>query len=625
VPNVVDESSPRGNAAARRIRFLLIWLLRLSGIAVAVWALHSGLQLRSYLWTWSVPIRFRGDIANGLGQGTEVLHEAVALARAEGQPLPPRGAAAQVSWRYVLRGFLNRYDKVVEESHDDQYGLDYTPARLLVMTFWARYVRQIDPHGEHFAEEDAAPLLRANTGCEIAAAIFMFLLVRHWYRRGNFQSHEWAWLLGLIAALICWFNPSTLADAHMWPQWDVWIVPFYLAAMYLASIEWWFAAGMSVALGAMFKGQMMMVAPVLVLWPLFGGRLSATTRLLIGFAFAGALAASPWLARQTQAWEWVGLVVLLSAVLVFVGKTRRRGTRVGRGRWPLWSFIPIIALVIRPAGVSDPTALALGVAVALTPLLVRWLSWNGCAVWLAAIATGCIIISASVFAGSWSWFSVGFEFPTRHYMLMGNGGSSNLAALLGTYYDWHVEDVVARFGQMKVTMKQTLVTIYALTLALCAIGAARHHRHNDPRVLISLTAPWVLMFALLPQMHERYLMWGAAVCGVAVATSLGMSLMHLVVTGLSFCILCRDLFGQNSNYAPAMYSFFDRTHPGIGWMVLLAAAVFLFISIWPGRRQSLRRMTSPIDFTADRSYALGHANEASEVVGSAGTVSVDSQ
>jgi hypothetical protein len=581
VSDVVDQSASRAKTRALSFRILLLCLVRVAGFAIAIWAANYGLRLRNDIWTWSAPIRFTGDIGNGLNQGSGVLREAAMLATADGKQI----SNLQVPTTYLLRGFFDRYDTIVERAHNDQYNLDYTPARLLIMTFWARYVHRVDPSGARFAWEDAAPLLNLNTGCDTAAAIVMFLLVRHWVRRANGASRELAWVLGLIASLISWFNPSTLADAHIWPQWDVWIVPFYLAAMYLASIEWWFAAGVSAAIGAMFKGQVMMVAPVLVLWPLFGGKWSAVARMIIGFLFAAAIAASPWLARNPQSWRWIGSVLLLSAALIAIGRFSRPARR---RRWPIWSAIPIIAFVVRACGLSNQPAIALAVAVAITPFLARWLSWLGSFVWLSAIATACIVVSASAFSGSWSWLIVGFAYPTHHYMEMNIGGSGNLAAILAQYYGWHVEDIVGQIGKWPITMKMLLITIYAVALALCAIGASVYDRRNDARVLISLTAPWVLMFTLLPQMHERYLMWAAAVCGVAVASSLGMSLMHLVIIGLSVISISPDLLNRDPNFLPPLFRFIQPMSPGIGWMLLLAAAIYLFVAAVPVKQAFLK-------------------------------------
>jgi hypothetical protein len=578
---------------------VLIWLLRLAGVGVAVWAVWYGLRVRNDLWTWSSPVRFEGDIGNGVRQGGNVLDEADDLARADRNPPGSHDAQGVISWKYLLRGFVKRYDTVVGEAPDARYDLDYTPARLLVMTCWVRHMRRIDPGGDHFAQEDALPLLQFNTGCDIAAGVLMFLLVHYWVKRSwrkpgakrGVWGRESAWMIALLAALVCWFNPSTLLDAHMWPQWDVWIVPFFLGAVYLGSLEYWFCAGMTLAVGAMFKGQIMMVAPVLALWPLFGGRGSGALRIVVGFFFGAAVCASPWLARNREAWEWIGSVLLLALVLVVIGRSRWKNLPQGRGNALVCSALFIlapVALVALPCGLINPYGFSLGVAVALTPWLARHLSRGGSGVWLAAIATACLFLSESVFAGTWSWFSVGFEFPTRHFLNMANGGASNLPAILGNFYHWQLRDVVFQIGHWDIPMKTLLIAIYSVSVVLCAIGASLHARRNDPRVLISLMAPWVLMFAILPQMHERYLVWGAAVGAVGFASSLGMGLMDLVLAGISLAMVGRDLLSRDQDFEPLVYQIFAGTHPGIGWMVMLAAGVYLYVAVVPGGERGMR-------------------------------------
>jgi hypothetical protein len=74
-------------------------------------------------------------------------------------------------------------------------------------------------------------------------------------------------------------------------------------------------------------------------------------------------------------------------------------------------------------------------------------------------------------------------------------------------------------------------------LALCSLGAARHSRNRDPRLLIAFATPWLLMFALLGQMHERYLMWGAVVSAVALGVSLRVSLIHFIISAMSTAMI----------------------------------------------------------------------------------------
>jgi hypothetical protein len=79
--------------------------------------------------------------------------------------------------------------------------------------------------------------------------------------------------------------------------------------------------------------------------------------------------------------------------------------------------------------------------------------------------------------------------------------------------------------------------LYLGALALCARGIAGHLRARDPRVLIAIAAPWLLMFALLGQMHERYLMWGAVVSAVALGVSIRLSIIHFIVSAASTAMI----------------------------------------------------------------------------------------
>ncbi len=132
-----------------------------------------------------------------------------------------------------------------------------------------------------------------------------------------------AWASGLLAALMLWFNPSMLTVAYVWPQWDVWPVPFFITAALLATVDAWFLAGLVLAAGAVFKAQMLLAAPVLMLWPLFGGRFGALARIAGGAAIGSIVLFWPllglgeepnaiaWLKRVAWCAGAVGMIVLL--------------------------------------------------------------------------------------------------------------------------------------------------------------------------------------------------------------------------------------------------------------------------------------------------------------------------
>jgi hypothetical protein len=88
-----------------------------------------------------------------------------------------------------------------------------------------------------------------------------------------------------------------ILDAHGWPQWDVWIVPFYLLTALAASTKRWFWCGCLLAAGAMLKGQLLFVASFFVLWPLWQKKMGVRATITRWFyndgRFAGVAVASP--------------------------------------------------------------------------------------------------------------------------------------------------------------------------------------------------------------------------------------------------------------------------------------------------------------------------------------------
>ena len=293
-------------------------------------------------------------------------------------------------------------------------------------------------------------------------------------------------ICGLAAASVAWLEPSLILDAHGWPQWDVWILPFYLFAALAALKNRWFLCGCLLAAGAMFKGQLLFVAPFFVLWPLWQKRWNRALRVLAGFSATTATIASPWLLHTPAA--WVALIAITGAS----------------------SF-----------------------------LFLRWKTRYSSA-WIGGV-TGCATFTIGAFTGgSFAWLKVGFLYGSEHYPYLVISSCYNLPSLLSKL-GWSLKDPFCsvHFGSLAfhVTLQWTLRLLYLGALSLCAYGAARQVRDRDPRVLIAITAPWLLMFALLGQMHERYLMWGAVVSAVALGVSLRLSLIHFIISAASTAMI----------------------------------------------------------------------------------------
>src|SRR3989454_7199695 len=245
----------------------------------------GGVQLRRWTGDETRHVRFQHDIVNGFYWGSQTL--------AEGRRLSPDEATAN-SWTAFCRGYFALYDRVKREAYENDYGLDYPPLRLLVMAIWAKQVRDGFPGVDNGHPKLVNPLLKINFVCELLSAVAIFLLVRLCVRRSSlgarssllhrFSQEQRASIFGLAAASVAWLEPSMILDAHGWPQWDVWILPFYLFAALAALKNRWFWCGCLVAAGAMLQGQLLFVAPFFVFWPLWQKRWTSTLRVVAGFA-----------------------------------------------------------------------------------------------------------------------------------------------------------------------------------------------------------------------------------------------------------------------------------------------------------------------------------------------------
>ena len=472
-------------------------------------------------------MRYQHDIVNGLYWGNEVL--------AEAQSLSPDEASAN-SWAGFFRGYFALYDRVKDEAYENDYVLDYPPLRLLVMGVWAKHV-----HSEFPGVDDEHPklvnsLLKINVLCELLSAIAIFLLVRFCVRRSSVTPRstflpdlalrDRALMCGLAAASVAWLEPSMILDAHGWPQWDVWVLPFYLFATLAALKNRWFCCGCLLAAGAMLKGQLLFVAPFFLLWPLWQKKWICALRMLAGFTATAALIVSPWLLRTPAAWIAVIATAGISLLALFQGRIPDRGA------------------------------------------------------WLAGI-TGCgVFVIGALTGGSFAWLQVGFLYGSEHYPYLFISSCYNLASLLAER-GWSLKDSLlsVQIGSfdLDLTLQWTLRLLYLGALVLCARGMAQHLRTRDPRVLIAIAAPWLLMFALLGQMHERYLMWGAVVSAVALGVSIRLSIVHFIISVVSTAMIMHVmLIDKKLDSTLRAIDVLDGIRPYASVLVLGCVAVYFW-------------------------------------------------
>jgi Glycosyltransferase family 87 len=521
--------------------------LRILAILFILTLFLVGVQLRRWIGENTRHVRYQHDIVNAFYWGQETLKEARRLSTDD---------ASANSWAGLFRGYVSLYDRVKAKAYKNDYGLDYPPLRLLTMAIWSKQVCDGFPWVDNEHPKLVNPLLKINLICELISVAAIFFLVRLSIRRSLHAHSTWpAWLSrehrasigGLVASSMAWLEPSMILDAHGWPQWDVWILPFYLFAALAALKNRWFWCGCLLALGAMFKGQLLFVAAVFLFWPLWQKRWMSALRVLAGFTATAALIVSPWILRTPGAW------IAFAAV----------------------------------AGGSFFVALRYE------------LPYQGA--WLAGTLGAAAFVIGAFTGGSLAWFEIGFVYGTKHYPYLFISSCYNLASLLAAA-GWSLKDdlLSAHVGSVHfhLTLQWALRLLFLGAVALSARGAARHLRNRDPRVLIAITGPWLLMFALLGQMHERYLVWGAVVSAVALGVNFRLSIIHFIISAASTAMIVHVMLVDKK--LDATLRAIDVLHgirPYASVLVLVCVALYFWDALgWriPAfRREAVKTATAP--------------------------------
>jgi hypothetical protein len=302
-------------------------------------------------------------------------------------------------------------------------------------------------------------------------------------------------------------------------------------------------------------------------------------------------------------------IMLSGSLLMWAGLNLSRST--WRLRLPLGLLLtalilwPLLRLQHGPLLWAVVAAIAVGLIVFYAPR--RALSFTA-AGWI----TACLFLCIPLFDGSSTWFYTGIAFPTHHFEAMASGANDNLADILEKQWGWQTMDPaltlpkgavaenVAAFitsvdpkythsehAPVTLPLKYLLVSIWILAVVLCSIGAAVHDQRRDPQFLIAIAAPWIAMFAVMAQMHQRYLLWGASLSAGPAALNPGYALLHLLLSLIAMSQEMDSMLGKNPRlFHTPVGQLIQGWHPGIGWAVLLTAIIFVYNAVRPIRSRN---------------------------------------
>lgn len=559
------------------------WGLVLILVEVIVASTIVGVQLRRFVFDWSTPLRHIYDINRNYTFGQQAMEE----------------------------GFLNVHENQILNHVEGGDRINYTPLRLGAFECWAMWNKA------HLPQEADAwnPSYRFNAFMnwyhnvvEWLGAVAAFLLVRHWIIRTTpaRPAETWAQLAvrggfrATLAFLLVWFSPATLIVAHAWVSPNVLVVPFFLWALLLASWECWFLSAVVMGLGVNFQGQQLFTLAMFMFWPAFAGQFGRSLRWASGFLFTFALVVSPWMLsypadanpqtpERTIDWPAFWWVMSAGAAVLLMN-----GYRLLPGRWR-WIGLPIALagayLIVRP-GLAHWSAwswlllAAAGIALASA----RWLKFRQQGYALAAVIGLCLLLCIAFYHGGTAWWELGFKYGTERHMNMAVGPANNLGALLEYRFRWNDPEMPALTldkgliagwpsRDLRMTIRELLILIYAVLFITSCIAIARQWRKNDRRFLVAAVVPWLLMYSIPAQIHERYLLFPSGVGAIAIGCSFGLGAAVLFLATLGGIQTMACMGGSDRSHTIPWLGFNEREfypaiHPGISWAVLACVAVF---------------------------------------------------
>lgn len=492
-------------------------------------SIYIGKEVRKWTWQSTATVRYRADIENAFLWG-------------------------QFS---NIVGVRNTYDELLKR-HDGDYShhfkLDYPPLRLLVAATWTSLLQKIAPGIREWRNEYVLtfPMLYLNYLMQLVTGVVLFITVRLWYLRHNGagdskerSESKWAALVGLTAAMLFLFNPAVILNSHGWPQWDSWLIAFFAGAVLFSSVNRWGLAGACIGVGCLLKGQILVAAPVLPLAALFQGQWRGALAFLLAWLSTALVLVLPWLLRDLWALPYIFIAATVPTLMVL------RLARSGARRLE-----------------------------------------TACMTGMAAFSIA-VMSTVFLFETSMTWFHIGFSYGvsrnTSHLVI---GPVPNLPELLQHLYNVQVGSRIRLPGGSSLPVTTVLILVYISCLIYSAYRAARFQQSGDANFLIAVFAPWLFMFAFMPYMHERYLVYIAAFSASWVFLGVVPVAVHVLLVVLAASMMLHMMLLSNPGAAPDLLQWFDSVYPQDSSIVVVLALTLVFLV----SRHAARQPPGPKDY-----------------------------
>lgn len=155
----------------------------------------------------------------------------------------------------------------------------------------------------------------------------------------------------------------------------------------------------------------------------------------------------------------------------------------------------------------------------------------------------------------------------------------NLPLILVTYFNWHsAQSITAGISPLSLTLMvmQWLKLVFVVWLVLIVVLSFRVRKYVQ--VLLAIGTAFTVAYAILPGMHERYVIWGIALLSVSICVKHEAVMVYLIITILGFACQFNVGLLLDESFAPRLKSFLNMASIDCSWL-WLACAVWLTIML----------------------------------------------